>query len=256
MIKTNKSSIRILLLVIAALLGSMTLLSALPNRAPDFYVLDQAQVLEQDTRNLILGVNLAYEKESEQPQIVVLTVNDLGGLDSHTYAHNVLNTWGVGNREYDNGVLILLALQERRIEVAVGYGLEQTLSHDKVGKILDLNLDTLTSRKFDQAIKSIFYTISNEINNDYGYKGVLKGHKNIRKHVPNTNEFYFKEDLVEIFLFIIVLILSFLRRGFFAFFDDGSSRGSRRRRYSSRGGSSSSSGGGGRSGGGGAGRSF
>jgi len=59
------------------------------------------------------------------------------GFSAKTLATHLFNTWGVGVKGADNGVLVLFALQARRIEVETGYGAEGVLPDGKVGSILD-----------------------------------------------------------------------------------------------------------------------
>lgn len=70
-------------------------------------------------------------------QIAVVTMPDLGGEDYVDYANRLFTAWGVGGKEKDRGLLILNALQERKIKIEVGYGLEGVLPDGRVGRILD-----------------------------------------------------------------------------------------------------------------------
>src|SRR5207237_5138554 len=71
--------------------------------------------------------------EKAHAQIAVVTVNSLDGSDVDSYAVDLFHKWGIGGKATDHGVLILLAVKDRRYRVEVGYGLEPILPDGKVG---------------------------------------------------------------------------------------------------------------------------
>jgi uncharacterized protein len=76
-------------------------------------------------------------REKTGAEIAVLTVPTTAPLDDFTYAMRVAEAWKVGRRGEDTGVLVLLATQDRRVRVLVGYGLEGVLPDGVVGEIQD-----------------------------------------------------------------------------------------------------------------------
>jgi len=260
--KQTKTFIRIIPLILMVVFVFSITAFALPKASTDFFVADYAKVLQEDTANFIQGVNIKYSKQKEKPQLVVLTVKDLEGLDITSYATQVFEKWKIGNKDYDNGVLVVFALDERRIEVKVGYGLEGVLPDGKVGRILDMNTDSLSQGDYDNGLKGIFYALSHEINEEYQYEGLLDEYTDIKNLVPGpaTSSSADSNDmgLGEI-VFVIILLI-------FIIFSNRGGRGRRRGGFYGGGGFGSGgggfgggggfSGGGGRSGGGGAGRGF
>ncbi len=69
--------------------------------------------------------------------VVVAIMKSLDGEDPDMYATDLFAAWGIGKKGEDKGVLILLALQERRIRIETGYGVEGILPDGLVGSILD-----------------------------------------------------------------------------------------------------------------------
>ena len=69
--------------------------------------------------------------------LVVATVENMDGMEVDDYANRLYEVWGIGKRGEDRGVLFLLAVQERRIRIEVGYGLEGILPDGLAGSILD-----------------------------------------------------------------------------------------------------------------------
>ena len=65
------------------------------------------------------------------------TVTSLGGQPIERYATALANQWGVGRCGYNDGVLLLVAPRERKARIAVGYGLERTLTNAKAAAIME-----------------------------------------------------------------------------------------------------------------------
>lgn len=98
------------------------------------HVNDYAGVLGGRT-GVIEGKLKAYEQASGS-QVVVLTVADLDGRDIESYANEVFHAWKLGSKDVDDGVLIVLAVRDRRARIEVGYGLEGTLTDLASSRIL------------------------------------------------------------------------------------------------------------------------
>jgi len=82
--------------------------------------------------------NLAREVlEKTGTAIVVATVKTVGDNDPNDYANRLYQAWGIGKKGEDKGILIFLAVKERRIRIETGYGVEGILPDGLVGEILD-----------------------------------------------------------------------------------------------------------------------
>src|SRR5688572_27548014 len=86
-------------------------------------VVDQAGILapEEETR---LSDQLAALEVRTTDQLVVVTVPSLQGLSIDEFSQQLGNHWGIGRADRNNGVLLVVAPKERRVRIAVGYGLE------------------------------------------------------------------------------------------------------------------------------------
>jgi uncharacterized protein len=81
---------------------------------------------------------LAHEVfEKTGTSVVVVTLQTVGDDDPRNYANSLYKAWGIGRKGEDKGVLIFLALKERRIRIETGYGVEGILPDGLVGEILD-----------------------------------------------------------------------------------------------------------------------
>ncbi len=85
--------------------------------------------------------NLAREVlQKTGTAVVVVTVPTVGDRSADDYATRLYESWGIGRRGEDKGVLILLALKERRVRIETGYGVEGILPDGVVGEILRLHV--------------------------------------------------------------------------------------------------------------------
>jgi len=100
-------------------------------------IVDQANIISAETRNA-LEPKLADLETRSGIQLVVATVVSLEGEEIEPYANELFRTWKLGERTKNNGVLLLVAPNERRVRIEVGYGLEGTLT-DAVSKVIIAN---------------------------------------------------------------------------------------------------------------------
>src|SRR5262245_62509923 len=103
-------------------------------------IVDQANIIPADTR-AALESKLADLEQKSGIQLVVATVNSLEGQDIEPYANELFRNWKLGEKAKNNGVLLLVAPNERRVRIEVGYGLEGTLT-DALSKIIITNAIT------------------------------------------------------------------------------------------------------------------
>src|SRR6516165_6022920 len=100
-------------------------------------VVDQANIIPAATRSA-LEQRLADLEAKSGIQLVVATVASLGGQEIEPYANQLFRTWKLGEKTKNNGVLLLVAPNERRVRIEVGYGLEGTLT-DALSKVIITN---------------------------------------------------------------------------------------------------------------------
>ncbi|MBX3026754.1 TPM domain-containing protein [bacterium] len=104
--------------------------------APRGFVTDQAGVIDAASRARIEA--LAQELQQKTgAEIAVLTVDTTAPLDDFSYAMKVAEAWKVGEKGQDTGVLVLVAVRDRRVRVVTGYGVEGVLPDGLVGSIQD-----------------------------------------------------------------------------------------------------------------------
>ena len=90
-------------------------------------VVDQADLLPPD-REAALAERLAALEHASTRQLVVATVADLEGHPIEDYGYRLGRHWGIGQSEANNGIILLVAPNERKVRIEVGYGLEPIMT--------------------------------------------------------------------------------------------------------------------------------
>ena len=130
---------RILLLVLlfATLLLAVAAISAVPN-LPEAtgYVNDFASVLSSSEREK-LERQISDGVKKTGAEVAVAIVRTSGQYSPKEYAVSLFEKWGIGKKGKDNGLLILLVMDQRRLEIEVGYGLEPVITDSVAGRIRD-----------------------------------------------------------------------------------------------------------------------
>ena len=98
-------------------------------------IVDNAEILKPETRRRLTEMLRQHEQKTTN-QIAVLTVKTLQGEGIEEYAVRVFEHWKLGKKGKDNGVLVVVAPQERRMRIEVGYGLEGTLPDAVAARII------------------------------------------------------------------------------------------------------------------------
>ena len=292
--KFHSNRIKYLILILLSIVF-LPSVKAIVKPTSDFYINDYANILSYETEEYILNRSVALNN-ADGTQIVVVTVPNLEGMTLESYATKLFREFGIGNKDKNNGLLLLLALEEREFRVEVGYGLEGILPDGKTGRFQDQYIiPYLKDNNWDEGIKngydaffkeivtqnnlSIEYIDPVELNHRYInldsnvelilffsiFSGMIIGIiiRNSKNKARNTFIYLgiwsFLFIISKLFLFTLLLFVIINLIGFLiGRFSSGHSRGASSSGFSggSSFSSSSHSGGGGRSGGGGSSRRF
>lgn len=179
---------------------------ALVDPMSNFYVNDYANILSEETENEIqsMSVQLSY---TDGTQMVVVTVEDLEGLSVEEYANQLFNKFGIGEADSDNGLLILVSRDDRKIRVEVGYGLEGVINDGKAGRYLDAYaVPYLKNNEWDKGIFNVYNAL---------YKEIVTQNNLQLEYTEPTGELEESEDSIHVFmmfsLFIGYIIGTFIR---------------------------------------------
>jgi uncharacterized protein len=165
-------------------------------------VVDQADLLSA-TAEAELSAQLAAHEQKTTNQVVVVTLNSLEGDAIEEYGVALGRHWGIGQKERDNGVLLLVAPNERRMRIEVGYGLEGTLT------------DAISSVIIDRRLRPAFRAGDYEAGIRAGVDGILDVLEN---NTPEDLKAPLRQDAVPIdtiipIMFFLFVIAQFFKRG-------------------------------------------
>ncbi len=174
----------------------------------DFYVNDYAQILTSQTKEYLMKKSITLQEKSGI-QIVVTTVKNLEGKSIEDYSLEFARTSGIGNKDENNGILILIAYQERELRIEVGYGLEGIITDGKAGRIRDnYIIPYLEKNDWDSGIKNGYDAIYQEI--------VKAKNLNLEESDSTTNDNFLRETKIYSYLGIgIGLVLGIIFRIYF-----------------------------------------
>ena len=165
----NKKSFltKILIIFIVVLCILKTNSNAIVSPTSDFYVNDYAGLLSEETKNYIISTNKSLYNQTGS-QIVVVTIPSLDGNSIEDYSTELFRNFGIGSKEKNNGVLLLLALEERQFRIEVGYGLEGIMPDGKTGRIQDeYIIPYLKQDNWNDGIKNGFSAILKIVSDEY-----------------------------------------------------------------------------------------
>ncbi len=140
--------------------------------APNFPELNNSRVVDNaglfnTYQRIDLEKRLAAHETNTSNQVVVVTLNSLEGYDIADYGYQLGRYWGIGQKDKNNGVLLIVAPNERKVRIEVGYGLEGALPDATANSIIQYEILPFfkTGNYYDgvnSGIKSIFEAIKGE----------------------------------------------------------------------------------------------
>jgi uncharacterized protein len=141
-----------LTLLLVGLLGGIAYAQKYPS--PTGYVNDFAYLLSDSSRAELEARLVKLEKETSA-EVSVVTIMSLEGDNIEDYAAGLFQSWGIGKKNKDNGVLFIIALFDRAVRIEVGYGLESVLTDGRAGRILDREvLPNFKNDNYEQGIQA------------------------------------------------------------------------------------------------------
>lgn len=133
----------------------------------NFYVNDYAEILNEDTEKYIMNNSINLNNKTGA-QIVVVTVNNLDGASIEDYSLEVARKFEIGDKEKNNGILLIVSKEDRKVRIEVGYGLEGLINDAKAGRLLDnYVIPYLKNNDWDNGIINGYKAIYKELNDYY-----------------------------------------------------------------------------------------
>lgn len=173
-------------------------LPARPN--PPKLVVDYTNTLSADQVNALEQKLVAFD-DSTSSQISIVILETTGDRDISDFAFALGRAWGIGNKEFNNGILLLVAKNDRKIFIATGYGLEGALPDALAKQIISSEIkpnfrENDFYRGLDEGTNAIIQAIKGEYKAPDGY------HEKDEKGVPGI-----------VIVIIVIIIISIIRRG-------------------------------------------
>lgn len=188
---------------ILLLVSVLTLAITFPQPTPLKYINDYVGVIDQAHVQKI--VNLGKELEDKTgAQVTAVIVNTIDGMSVEDYAVALFRNWGVGQKGKDNGVLLLVAVDDHVMRIEVGYGLEGAIPDGKAGRIRDDYI--LPYFKEDNYADGVYYgylALANEVAKEYNVTLSF----DVSAELPETNDTLNNlESIIALIVALVVLI--------------------------------------------------
>ncbi|HHW03188.1 MAG TPA: TPM domain-containing protein [Thermoanaerobacterales bacterium] len=185
------------------------------------YVYDFADLIDGSDEEEMKTIARAIDIKTKA-QIVVVTVNDLNGMALEDYSLKLFRGWGIGDRQENNGLLVLvnkenlLASRSGRIRIEVGYGLEGAINDAKAGRILDnYALPAFEQKQYSKGILDTFMALAGEVAKEYNLdmsSGELSG---LEEYSSQLDEGIPAGVIIALIIFLIIffIIIAGSRKG-------------------------------------------
>lgn len=173
---------------------------------PKGWVNDFAGVLSEENQQE-LTLWLTDLKEKTDVEMAIAIFSDIGGKDYSNFATDLFRQWGVGNQK-DEGVLLLIAIQERKIKFEVGYGSEEYLTDSYTADAYRTMTSYLTkgNENYNEAVKQATVMILNRVSQ---FKGVqITGMPNFVRQQQRARQSSKGSTLIVIGIFIFLVIIT------------------------------------------------
>jgi uncharacterized protein len=143
---------------------------------PDYtsFVNDYAGVLSADWKTSVENICTSVEQQTGS-EIAVAIVDDLQDITVEEYAVKLFEKWGIGKSDKDNGVLLLVAIAERKLRIEVGYGLEGAITDLEAGDIINNTIvPQFKQNNYGQGIYDGVAAIANKIYEEQGITSTIE----------------------------------------------------------------------------------
>ncbi|NOT37808.1 MAG: TPM domain-containing protein [Saprospiraceae bacterium] len=188
---TLGNKIIILLLVLANFLQAKDIPSK-PNRL----VNDYAGILSAD-ESAQLEQKLVRFNDSTSTQVSIVIEKNLDGEDDYDRAMAIANSWGIGQKEKNNGILIYIAFQNRKIRILTGYGAEGFLT------------DGMSRRIIEQILKPAFRAQQYYLGFDKATTKIIELHSGEYQKEPTDVTISPIAIIIMLFIFIFIFLVIF-----------------------------------------------
>jgi len=177
---------------------------------PTDYVNDFAHVLSPDAVAKLDRICAELDHSQANTQIAVVTVHTLDGEDKADWANQLEEKWHMGKKGSDRGLLVLLAVDDHKYQIDVGYGLEGILNDARVGDIGRSMVPSLRAKDYDGAVVGAVGQLAKIIADD--------AHVTLSDTLPNPPPVHHRQQHGSPAGAILLFVILFLMFGGFGLF--------------------------------------
>ena len=216
------------------LLMPYTVYAEIPDKPTNnIYIVDNANVISKSTKNELQALGQELKKDTGA-QIVVVTIKNLDGQTIEEFSNSLFNNWGIGSKKDNNGILFLVAPNDRQMRLEIGSGLEGRIPDMIAGRIMDKQAKPFFRKNdYNQGISNTYKALVNEVRLEYN-KDNSNNENNIAQDKENASNnsslldkfFALPIHLMLLVIFILLIILYLILRLGIFFFPGGGSGGS------------------------------
>ena len=154
-----------------------------PPASSGIYVQDYAGVISAPVRSYLQDIGRQLDQKTTA-QLAVVTVKSLNGAPLEEYSLKLLRDWGIGSKEKNNGVLMLVSTGDRKSRIEVGYGLEGALTDSLTGQIQDrYMLPYFRKGTYEEGVARGYEALALRIAKEYNAQLAVGGYNN---HSPGA----------------------------------------------------------------------
>ena len=136
-------------------------------------------------------------------QIVVVTIKSLEGMNIEEYSNRLFRSWGIGDKESNNGILFIVATQDKKMRIEIGQGLEGRIPDMIAGRIMDEYAKPyFVKNDFNSGIFNTYKALANEVGKEYNIEEFQ-----VEKLENVDNRKKANAGLTDLILFFIALAL-------------------------------------------------
>ena len=191
--------------------------AGLPEATSDFYVYDEEGILSDEAKSDIVRTNESLFEQTGA-QVVVCILNHLPEDKTvEEAAVDIFDKWDIGTKGKDNGILLLIAMKDRKFRIEVGYGLEGAIPDMVAKEILDDMVPYFQDGNYEAGIRVAFGEILSRVEDEYQI--TIEGKDAVTEGIEEQTE---EGDLMDMIkMAIVVIFILFLisrgnnRRGFY-----------------------------------------
>jgi len=173
-----------MIFLVLTLFSTPAIAATIPEPPPALYVLDQAEVMSSQTESMIINTSQELARQTKA-QVAVVTLKTLDDQPLEDVALGILRKWQLGDKQLNNGVVILVVPADRKARIEVGYGLEGALTDAKTGRIQDeYMLPAFKKGNYDLGLTNGYKAIIAEVAKEYGVNINISGGQTAPAETP------------------------------------------------------------------------